>query len=67
MEGRMLQFKRTQPRGAIMQPGTFKKIEQSAAEKYGSKEAGQRVAGAAYKKTLKSKFKKHERMLGRKV
>jgi len=52
-----LEFRTHQRRGAIMNPKTFEKIERRAEKEYGSKERAQKVAGAAYWKTLESKFK----------
>lgn len=43
-----------QHRGAIMKPSTFKSI----ARKAGGGEKGKRIAGAAYWKTAKAKYKK---------
>lgn len=50
-----------QKRGAIMKPSTFSKIEANAKGKGGkklSKESREKIAGAAYWKTAKAKFKK---------
>ncbi len=54
---KLLKWRSKQKPGAIMSPATFRKIEASATKSYGSKESGQRVAGAAYWKTAESKFR----------
>lgn len=47
------EWRKDQPRGAIMKPETFKKIEKSA----GGGEKGKRIAGKAYWQTALAKFK----------
>lgn len=51
-------WRRKQKRGAIMKPKTFKAIERKARAGGLSKEAAKRVAGKAYWKTARAKFKK---------
>ena len=53
---KLLLWRKQQKRGAIMKPETFHKIEASATKKYGSAEAGKRVAGTAYWKTAHKKL-----------
>jgi len=53
---KLLKWRKAQKRGAIMKPETFSKIEQAAEDKYG-KERAQKIAGAAYWKTAKAKFR----------
>lgn len=50
----LLKWRRKQKRGAIMEPSTFKSIEQSA--KVSGLDNPKAVAGAAYWKTAREKF-----------
>jgi len=52
----MKAWKKRQPRGAIMKPSTFKKIERKAAGS-GRYRSAKAVAGKAYQRTLRAKFK----------
>jgi hypothetical protein len=56
----MLEWKRKQKPGAIMKPETFKNIEAGAMDKYGAKRA-EKIAGGAYQKTLKAKYKESKK------
>ena len=56
----VLKWRRKQKRGAIMKPSTFRRIESDATAK--GAENPKKVAGAAYWKTVRSKF--HKRMKG---
>jgi len=47
-------WRKSQPTGAIMKPSTFASIEKKA----GGGAKGKRIAGAAYWKTAKAKFRK---------
>lgn len=53
----MLEWKRKQPRGAIMKPSTFAKIEKGAGKKYGKARA-EKIAGGTYQNVLKAKYEK---------
>ena len=58
----MYAWRSRQPKGAIMKPETFDKIVAAAQEKYHiSKERGKKVAGKAYKTTLKKKYAEAKR------
>jgi hypothetical protein len=54
---KVLSWRRRKDPGEIMSPKTFRKIKLGAAKKYGSKERGEKVAGAAYWKTVKAKYR----------
>jgi len=51
------QWRGKQRRGAIMRPSTFKKIQARGSRKYGTKR-GKKIAGAAYWRTVKAKYRK---------
>lgn len=51
----LLAWRRKQPRGAIMQPAAFRKIEKTAAQ--GGATDPKAVAGAAYWRTARRKFR----------
>lgn len=54
----ILNWRKKQPKGAIMKPSTFSAIERSAEKKYGiGKKRATKVAGAAYWATVKAKAK----------
>ncbi len=52
---KVLQWRRKQPEGAIMRPKTFERIKRQAAR--AGAENPEAVAGAAYWKTVKAKFR----------
>jgi hypothetical protein len=61
---KVLAWRRKQKRGAIMKPSTFKEIERKAREAgYDDPKA---VAGAAYWRTVKAKYRKAKRKSGKK-
>jgi len=51
-------WRRKQPKFAIMKTTTFKNIVKAAMKKGISKESAQKIAGKAYWKAVKAKFKK---------
>jgi hypothetical protein len=64
MAVKLLKWRRKQRRGAIMQPETFKHIEQSAKAKGLSAESAKKVAGKAYWNMAQAKYKKQEKRHG---
>lgn len=54
----LLRWRKEQPRGAIMKPESFKKIEQGFEAGGLSKESAEKVAGRAYWDTAKFKHRK---------
>lgn len=52
------EWRNKQPRGAIMKPTTFTKIEKSCEARGGSEESCKKQAGSVYWKTAKRKFNK---------
>ena len=55
----LLRWRRKQRRGAIMKPSTFGRIKAGAARR-GARNPG-KVAGAAYWRTAKAKFRRRRR------
>ena len=53
----LLAWRRRQKRGAVMKPSTFRKIVRKARRKYGIKRA-KKIAGAAYWRTARAKYRK---------
>ena len=53
----MLAWRSRQKRGAIMKASTFKKIQRRGARRYGAKR-GKKIAGVAYWKTVRAKYRK---------
>ena len=53
---KILKWRSHQEKGSIMKPETFKEIEKEGDKEYG-KGHGSAVAGAAYWKTVKAKYK----------
>ncbi len=59
---RLLRWRAKQKRGAIMKPSTFDKIVRKAMKKYGiRRKRALKVAGKAYWKTAKSKYKRRKK------
>ena len=56
---KLLKWRRKQKRGAIMEPSTFAAIEKKAAESGATNPKA--VAGKAYWKTAKAKYRKAKR------
>uniref|UniRef100_A0A7V3JAQ3 Uncharacterized protein n=1 Tax=candidate division CPR3 bacterium TaxID=2268181 RepID=A0A7V3JAQ3_UNCC3 len=57
----LLAWRSRQKPGAIMKPETFKKIEEEATKRYGSRERGKAAAGAAYWTAAEAKFRKRKK------
>lgn len=51
------EWRRKQKRGAIMKPETFEKIKREQTKQGLSEAAATRIAGKAYRKTEKAKYK----------
>jgi hypothetical protein len=64
---KILQWKRQQPRGAIMKPKTFSKIESNAIKQGYTKEQAQKIAGRAYWNTVQVKSSSHSKGYERRV
>jgi len=58
MKKALLAWRKKQPKGAIMKPETFKEIVAEAKAKGLPEKRAKKVAGKAYWKTAKKKFKK---------
>jgi len=56
----LLEWRKKQPRGAIMQPETFAKIRRQALAKGLGEARAEKVAGKAYWTTAESKYKKRK-------
>ncbi len=54
---KLLEWRKKQKRGAIMSPETFQEIKEKGEKKYG-KGHGAKIAGGAYWRTAKSKYRK---------
>ena len=56
----LLEWRRKQRKGAIMNPKTFRTIYKRAKKKYGKKRA-KKIAGAAYWRTVRAKYKRRRK------
>lgn len=56
-KGGLLRWRKKQKKGAIMSKKTFEKIRRQAERKYGKKRA-MKIAGSAYWKTARAKYRK---------
>lgn len=60
MPRKLLRWRKRQKKGAIMEPETFEEIKRKAAASKKTRDA-KKVAGAAYWKTAKAKFRERKK------
>lgn len=57
----LLEWRKKQKKGAIMNPITFNKIKESDKKEYGSDESGNNVAGKVYWDMARKKYSKMQK------